>query len=164
MTRYGPHIYIVPEDDRDRQLANGFVLHDQVTTTRVQVTEPAGGWREVLKVFVTEYIHLLREDQPGHLGYVVMLIDFDGCYEDRRKEFDNAIPQDLKQRVFVVGPKETPEKLKGQLGRTYEKIGLQLADECFSQKIALWDHEHLKHNGPDRDRMLSTVRPILFPQ
>jgi len=162
MNRYAPHVYIIPEDDCDRQLANGFILHDQLKAPRVQVREPAGGWSEVLKTFQTEYIHLLRADQPGHEGYVVMLIDFDGHYDDRRKEFEEAIPVDLKERVFVVGSKVTPEALKNELAENYERIGLLLADDCFGGTETMWNHDHLKHNDPDRLRMVNVIRPILF--
>jgi hypothetical protein len=27
VNRYKPHIYVVPEDDANRQIANGFLLH-----------------------------------------------------------------------------------------------------------------------------------------
>jgi hypothetical protein len=162
MNRYAQRVYIIPEDDCDRQLANGFVLHDQVKSSRVQVEEPAGGWREVIKTFTTEYIPLLRADQEGKEGYVVMLIDFDGYYADRRKEFEDAIPGDLKERVFVVGSKATPEDLKKSLAKNYEQIGLLVADDCFAGTVTIWNHDHLKHNDPDRIRLLSIVKPILF--
>jgi hypothetical protein len=162
MNRYAPHVYIIPEDDCDRQLANGFVLHDQVKSPRVQVREPAGGWREVIKIFEAEYIHLLHADRKDQEGYVVMLIDFDGYYDDRRKEFEDAIPSDLKQRVFVVGSKLTPEDLKKQLGKNYEQIGLLLADDCFGGTLTTWNHDHLKHNDPDRLRLVNIVKSILF--
>lgn len=159
MNRYAPHVYIIPEDDRDRQLVDGFILHDQVKSQRVQVMPPSGGWHEVLKTFKAEYIHRLRDDQKGH---VVMLIDFDGHYADRRKEFEDEIPDDLKQRVFVVGSKVTPEDLKNELANNYERIGLLLAEECFARIETTWNHEHLKHNEPDRLRMINVIKPILF--
>jgi hypothetical protein len=119
MNRYAHHCYVIPEDDRDRQFADGFVLHHQMKSQRILVMPPAGGWSQVRKTFTTEYIARLRQYPQGH---VVMLIDFDGRYVDRRKEFDDAIPQDLKQRVFVLGSKVTPEDLKKELGKTFEHI------------------------------------------
>ncbi len=133
MNRYVPHIYIIPEDDCDRQLANGFVKHDQVKDTRVKVMPPAGGWSFVLKIFEQEYVDMLRKDKHGQEGYVVMLVDFDGNYVARRKDFEDSIPEDLKPRVFVVGAKETPETLRQELGKSFEQIGMQLADECFPE-------------------------------
>lgn len=159
MNRYSPHVYVIPEDDCDRQLADGFVLHDQVKTPRIQVIPPAGGWREVLKKFQTEYIRRLREDPQGH---VVLLIDFDGVYGTRRTEFEQAIPDDLKARVFVIGASHTPEELRKSLGRSFEQIGRDLADDCFARTENVWSDTHLRHNDPDRQRLLHVVRPILF--
>jgi hypothetical protein len=159
MNRYAPHLYVIPEDDCDRQLADGFVLHYQVKSQRIQVMPLAGGWKEVLKTFTTEYIVPLRLYPQGH---VVMLVDFDGNYDDRRKVFEDAIPQDLKQRVFVVGSKTTPEDLKKELSKNFEQIGESLADECSSGTEATWSHEHLKHNDPDRLSLINVVKPFLF--
>ena len=46
MNKYAPHVYIIPEDDRDRQIAEGFVNHHEVDDRRIQVMPPAGGWRQ----------------------------------------------------------------------------------------------------------------------
>jgi hypothetical protein len=159
MNRYAPHVYVIPEDDCDRQLADGFVLHDQVNVARIQVMPPAGGWQAVLMTFRGEYIRRLREDVQGH---VVMLIDFDGHYIDRRAEFERAIPGDLKPRVFVIGAKLTPEHLKKELGRNFENIGTSLAEDCYAGIETIWSNEQLKHNDADRQRLVATVKPILF--
>src|SRR3954447_13004574 len=108
MNKYAPHVYVIPEDDADRQIADGFVLHHQVKHTRIQVVPPAGGWPVVLEIFRREYIRKLREYPHAH---VIMLIDFDDVVETRKNQFKEAIPEDVKMRVFVIGSKETPEAL-----------------------------------------------------
>ena len=159
MNRYKEHVYVIPEDDCDRQLAVGFELHDQVKSPRIQVMEPGGGWQEVLKVFQTVYIKRLREDPLGH---VVMLIDFDGQYVNRRAAFAAAIPPDLQQRVFVIGASNTPEDLRTALGNGFEQIGNDLADDCFAGTQTVWSHPQLIHNDPDRQRLVQVVKPFLF--
>jgi hypothetical protein len=159
MNRYAAQVYLIPEDDADRQLADGFVLHDQVNASRIQIMPPAGGWSYVLRTFQDEYVSRLRANPKGH---VVMLIDFDGDYGSRRAAFERAIPDDLKQRVFVLGPKQTPEILRKELGRSFEQIGLALADDCHAGTAVVWSHEELKHNEPDRQRLFQVVKPILF--
>lgn len=159
MNRYTDHVYVIPEDDCDRQLADGFVLHDQVNASRIQVMPPAGGWANVLKKFQAEYVKRLRQDS---FGRVVLLIDFDGEYGSRRPHFDSEIPPDLKDRVFVIGARETPEELKGAIGKGFEDIGRSLADACFNGVEGDWAHDHLKHNGPDRHRLIQHVKPFLF--
>ncbi len=127
MNKYAFHIYVIPEDDADRQIADGFVLHHEVTTARIQVMPLARGWRNVLKTFQDEYIQTLRNYSQAH---VVMLIDFDGHVETRKAEFDQAIPDDLKARVFVLGSKNDPETLKRSLNISFEEIGESLANDC----------------------------------
>ena len=109
MNKYAPHVFVIPEDDADRQLADGFVFHHEVMNNRIKVMPPAGGWPNVLKTFQDEYIRWLMN---YHHGRVVMLIDFDGNVDQRRTLFEQAIPDELKERVFVVGTKDKPEILK----------------------------------------------------
>jgi hypothetical protein len=159
MNKYAPHVYVIPEDDANRQLADGFVLHHQVKDLRIQVVPPAGGWPKVREIFQEEYVSKLRGYPQAH---VVMLIDFDDEVEQRRAAFEAAVPEELKGRVFVIGTKVTPETLSQVLGRSFEKIGADLADECAADTVQLWEHEQLRHNESDRHRMVQIVRPFLF--
>lgn len=159
VNKFLPHVFVIPEDRADEQIANGFVLHDQVSTTRIQVLPCADGWAGVLEKFKIEYIPYLRNFKEG---FVVLLIDFDGRYERRRKAFDEVVPDDLKKRVFVVGAKETPEALRSALGKNSEEIGSVLAEECYQGSASLWCHDHLKHNEPDRQQLVQSIKPILF--
>jgi hypothetical protein len=159
MNKYSPHVYVIPEDDADRQIADGFVLHPQVKDTRIQVVPPAGGWPKVLKTFRDEYIRRLREHQNAH---VVMLIDFDDQVEKRKADFEQEIPDDVKARVFVIGSKHTPETLKKEAKKSFEEIGNSLAHDCGAGTSALWSHEQLSHNEAERERLHQTVKPFLF--
>ena len=69
----------------------------------------AQGWPNVLTTFQEEYIPRLRKYPLGH---VVMLIDFDDQRRDRMARFQQEIPDDLRGRVFVVGPSMNPEALQ----------------------------------------------------
>jgi hypothetical protein len=159
MNKYLPHVYVIPEDDADRQIADGFVLNPRVKETRIQVVPPAGGWPKVLQTFEQEYVPKLRSNAGAH---VVMLIDFDGQVEKRRADFEQKIPAEFKTRVFVIGSKVTPEALKKEAGKNFEEIGQLLADDCAAGTAVLWNHEHLSHNEPDRLRLLETVAPFLL--
>ena len=159
VNKHRPHVFVIPEDDANRQVALGFVLHDQIDERRIQLLSCAGGWSAVLKKFETEYVQHLRKYLNGH---VVMLIDFDGRYPGRRKEFRQAIPADIQDRVFVVGALETPEILKHALNANYEKIGVSLARDCFNDTTKIWGHDHLKHNEPDRLLLFQVARQIVF--
>jgi hypothetical protein len=159
MNRYKRHVYVIPEDDRDRQIADGFVLHDQVKDTRIQVVPPAGGWAKVLDTFRDEYISKLRDYPAAH---VVMLIDFDDDVQKRQAKFEQEIPEQYKTRVFVVGSKHNPETLKKALKIGFEEIGKFLANDCAASTTEFWDHEQLQHNDTERQRLVQTVKPFLF--
>jgi hypothetical protein len=159
VNKYAPHVYVIPEDDRNRQIADGFVLHHQVNYARMQVVPPAGGWSKVLKTFRDEYIPKLR-DYPE--AFVVMLIDFDDQVEKRKAEFQQEIPVEFKARVFVVGSKHNPETLKKSLKISFERIGESLANDCGVGTAEHWSLHQLAHNDAERQRLAQTVKQFLF--
>lgn len=159
VNKYQEHIFVIPEDDADRQIVNGFVLHDRVDVRRIQVVDVARGWNNVLTTFQEEYIPHLRRYPHGH---VVLLIDFDGQAEARMATFREAIPDDLQGRVFVVGSLDDPETLKAALNLELEHIGRSLAEHCALGDGGLWDHEQLRHNADERQRLATVVPGFLF--
>jgi hypothetical protein len=92
----------------------------------------------------------------------VLIIDFDGCVDDRRAQFTAATPDDLKSRVFLLGANDDPEALKRSLNIAYEKIGERLAADCDANSAGCWSDSQLLHNEPERQRLLMTVKPFLF--
>lgn len=65
-------------------------------------------------------------------------------------------------RVFVLGALESPEILRRSLSLQLEQIGKTLAAECFNHIAELWNHDHIRHNEPDRRLLANSVREILF--
>ncbi|MGA2659008.1 MAG: hypothetical protein ABSH34_16015 [Verrucomicrobiota bacterium] len=55
VNKYRPHVYVLPEDDANRQLANGFLLHPDLLARNIQVLPEVGGWHEVLDHFKSDY-------------------------------------------------------------------------------------------------------------
>ena len=159
VNKYLPHVLVIPEDDANRQLALCFLDHEAVEARVVGLEKPAGGWAKVLELFEAVYLPMLNNSRNAH---VIMLIDFDQ-QEDRRPRFDAKIPDDLRDRVFVIGSQDTPESLRSALSMTWEKIGAELAQDCFNNEFKLWAHPHLSHNAKELERLVEVVRPILFP-
>ena len=150
---------VIPEDDANRQVANGFYLAlDPERSRRLQVLPPAGGWQKVLETF--------RRDHVANMGrypkrMVVLLVDFDGD-SNRLGNFQENIPPDLADRVFVLGAFDEPENLKrGGLG-TYEQIGRAMAGECRADTDGIWNHDQLRHNQRELKRLREQARTILF--
>jgi hypothetical protein len=153
-----PHIFVLPEDDANRQLANGFHLHVAWDKYRqMQVLKPAGGWTEVLKSFMSEHVTEMGRN-PNR--FIVLLIDFDDS-PTRLERVQEIIPEHLADRVFVLGTRTNPEALRAELG-PYETIGEALADDCRNETNATWTHKLLQHNATELDRLREHIRPLLF--
>ncbi len=159
VNRYHPHVLVLPEDDANRQMANGFVLGlDPSVIARIQILEEAGGWGEVLKRFVSVHVGRMNRFTGQH---VVLLIDFDGS-RDRLRIAQDRIPKHLIDRVFVLGVLTEPEALKGAGFGPYETIGREMAKDCRERTDTIWTHELLRHNSNEIERLRQHVRPILF--
>jgi hypothetical protein len=152
-----PHVLVLPEDDANRQLANGFQLDPLLDTRRMQILEEAGGWREVLNRFKEDHV---PEMDRYACRFMVLLIDFDG-QEERLNTVRAEIPDQLRERVFVLGAWRDPEELRQNLG-SYETIGLAMAKDCRDNAEVTWAHNLLRHNASELERLRRHVRPILF--
>jgi|SRR5579863_4691113 len=157
--KYVPHIHVLPEDDANRQIANGFWLDELLAQRRFQVLEEAGGWRQVIDRFLNVYAQQM-ERTPTRL--MVLLIDCDN-HPERLEAARDQIPQHLRDRVFIVGALKEPEDLKAALG-SFESIGLRIAQDCREGSAIVWGHPMLRHNAKEVDRLTAAARPILFPQ
>ena len=152
-----PHVVVLPEDDANSRLANGFHLEMDASQRQMQVLLPVGGWTQVLERFKSEHVGRMRRFRNR---FMVLLIDFDGDL-DRLGYAKDVIPDDLADRVFVLGALSEPEDLKGDLGH-YETIGSAMAKDCREETDMAWGHELLRHNASELDRLRVRVRPILF--
>ena len=154
-----PHVLVLPEDDANRQLANGFQLDELLDTRRMQILEEAGGWLEVVERF--KEVHVPEMERNTN-RFMVLLLDFDRR-GNRLQKVMAKIPAHLNERVFVLGSWSEPEELRRTLG-SYEKIGLALAKDCRDNTNETWAHDLLKHNASELERLRQQVRPILFPE
>ena len=159
MNKMVPHVLVLPEDDANSQLANGFQLDHSLDTRRMQILEEAGGWLEVVDRF--KKVHVPEMERNAN-RFMVLLLDFDRR-ENRLQEVMAGIPADLNERVFVLGAWSEPEELRRALG-SYESIGLALAKDCRDNTNDTWAHDLLKHNTAELERLRRQVRPILFPE
>ena len=159
VNKYQPHVLVLPEDDANRQLANGFLLDQYLLNWKIQVLEEAGGWTKVLERFKKDLVVGMNR-YSGRC--VVLLIDFDG-HPERGPEAQTEIPEHLAQRVFVLGALTKPEGLKQAGLGSYEEIGLAMARDCREGTDTVWGHDLLRHNASELDRLSRCVLPILFP-
>jgi hypothetical protein len=168
INRYKKHLLVLPEDEANRQIANGFLLELSLNGRAIQVLPCAAGWGKVIEEFEKNYAPKMRQN-PLIMMALVIDSDVEKKGEVRSKNvnrFDDVrdkIPPDLKDRVFVLGSQTSPEKLKTEMNRkSLEAIGESLAEDCAENTNKTWGHDHLKHNGKELKRMISSVKPFLF--
>lgn len=154
-----PHVHVLPEDRANRELALGFETQLSTGKRAFKVLPVANGWPKVRSQFEIDHIAELRRYKKR---FLVLLIDFDS-EEKRFAHFAKVIPDDLSDRVFVIGVWNEAEDLSNAFKKRRDKIGEQLAIECRDGTAATWEHELLRHNKGELDRMMATLRPVLFP-
>jgi|SRR5271165_1522120 len=153
-----PHVFVLPEDERNLQLATEFLAHvDWSRQRQMYVLDVAKGWNRVLDLF--ESVHIPEMDRCPQ-RFMILLIDFDGKPE-RLNVAKARIPDHLGERVFVIGALTDPENLHREFG-SYETIGSDLAADCREQTDTTWGQPLLKHNAGELERLREHVRPILF--
>ncbi|HKV95097.1 MAG TPA: hypothetical protein VJW20_21305 [Candidatus Angelobacter sp.] len=153
------HIIVLPEDDANRQLANGF--HEQVDWSRyrqMQVLPECGGWTHVIDDFLSDHVAVMNR-YPSRL--MVLLMDCDGNRE-RLQRVRERIPNDLAERVFVLGALTEPEDLRTDLGFP-ETVGAAIAQDCRENTNTALEHRLLRHNARELARLRERAVPILFP-
>lgn len=158
--RYQPHLIVLPEDDANRQIANGFLNNLNLNSRAIQVLPEARGWQDVVEKFTNDYASTMRKLSQR---MIVLLIDFDED-ENRLGYIKQQIPSDLTDRVCVLGVLSEPERLRSSMGhrQSFEGIGEALANDCSDNTDELWKQELLKHNKPELERMVIAVKPFLF--
>ena len=159
VNKYRPHILVLPEDQANHDIANGFLLYQLHDPRAIDVLPPVRGWSHVRDEFAETHITEMRKHSLRHM---ILVVDFDG-QDDRLNSVQKVIPADLADRVFVVGVWSEPEALRAATGCSLEKLGSKLAMECCDGSTAVWNHELLRHNAPEVARMTARLRPFLFP-
>jgi hypothetical protein len=159
INRRRPHVFVLPEDRANSQLADGFLLDlDPLALTKIQVLQEAGGWQAVLKTFESD--HVAGMDLYTE-RFMILLIDFDRD-EGRAGYAKRSVPERLKDRVFILGALTEPEDLKRAGLGHYEAIGRALSEDCREGTDNTWGHDLLRHNANEITRLRQHVRQILF--
>lgn len=158
VNRHKPHLFVLPEDDANREIANGFRLAIAVVSA-IYVADVANGWMKVLKLFEDVFVKEMRR-YPKRV--MVLLIDFDGAGDARLEYAKERIPLDLVDRVFVLGSMLEPQDLRKDLGVSFESLGRALAKDCREDSNLTWHHPMLVHNLGELTRLREQVRDILF--
>lgn len=156
--KYRPHVVVLPEDEANRSIVNGFQLGHRINQRALEVLPEAGGWTHVRDQFQRSLIPYLEKHRDA---VAVLLVDFDEKAE-RREQVLGQLPSSLSDRVFVLGVWSEPENLRSDLRQSPEQIGRLLYDDCVEGTTTTWGHPLLAHNALELERLLTLVRPILL--
>jgi hypothetical protein len=156
VNKYKPHLLVLAEDLATHDIAVGF---NDYASGAMEVLKYLRGWPDVLAVFEDTYIGYLREHPDAH---IVLLIDFDNVFPARLQRFQNAIPADISERVFVLGALDEAETVKSEVGLSLSQIGIRLAQECDEGVTNLWGHAQVQHNHNERLRLHAKCCHFLF--
>jgi hypothetical protein len=154
VNKYKPHIFVLPEDEANSDLANGFLLNiEGIQWKQMQVLPLAGGWLNVLNLFKSDHVEEMHRFSQR---FMILLFDFDGQVEHKLQlAKTDFIPSDLADRVFILGALSEPEELKPHLG-SYETIGSKLAKDCREETDTTWGHPLLQHNASELNAYVNT--------
>jgi hypothetical protein len=92
---------------------------------------------------------------------MVLLVDFDND-SGRLEKMREVVPDDLDNRVFVLGVLTEPEALRQKKLGSYDDIGRKMADECRTGTYSIWTDDLLRHNQTELARLRASVHAWLF--
>ena len=158
VNKYVKLVLVLPEDDANSEIANGFLSYHAIDPRAIQVLPCVGGWSKVRDAFLSDHV---AEMQRYPNRYMVLLVDFDN-EPNRFNQMTKDTPGNLTDRVFVIGVLSHPEELpRAELG-SKEEVGTKLASECYDETRDAWNHDLLRHNDNELGRMTTLLRPFLF--
>lgn len=144
--RYDPHLFVLPEDDANRQIANGF--YSLFGKRQIRILTEARGWSGVCRTFEDDHVPYMRKFTKA---FMVLVVDFDAD-PDRKAAMQRCIPDDLRDRVFVLGAWTEPEDLRRAGLGPFETIGEALGLDCPPAAQGIWSHALLTHNAGEIGR------------
>lgn len=74
MSEFRSHVYVLAEDDANRQILNGFLTNQAVCARCVKPVPISKGWSKLINQFESDYAPRLRKNT---LGFAILLVDFD---------------------------------------------------------------------------------------
>lgn len=175
MNKYKPNLLILCEDAINRDIAKGFILglhdlHGFLNPSPIETHhELAAGWCKAIDNLENSWINKLQ-DNPNL--FLLVLIDSDGRM-DRIQEIKSKLPNDLINRISVMGCFHQPETLKKQAHTAIkqmdkkakvsdENVGKALFQHCKDNpENNLWHSDELKHNLAEIEQLKENTKHFI---
>jgi len=147
---YKKHLYILLEDAPYREILNGTKMTN-FNYDVVKVNHLSRGWKVVFEDFMDSIAMLKKYENR----YTLLLMDFDYKFISRLEKFHQSVPEELKNRVFILGIDNKESDALKSFFRTpnFEKIGKNLVENCSDGDLSNWKNIHLNCNLPEIERM-----------
>lgn len=147
---YKEHLYVLLEDEEYQKIMNGVNLSLHVNDTVIRLSNFGHGWSSVFDDF-KKSTNLLNKFKERH---VLLLMDFDYDFTKRLEEFHQLVPEEFKNRVFILGiEKKESEDLARFFKCNSEEVGKKLVENCPNGDLSQWKNIHLECNLPEVERM-----------
>lgn len=144
------HLYVILEDEKYQKIMNGVNLSLHVNNDAIKVSHLSGGWGKVFKDFQSS-IKLLKKFQERH---ILLLMDFDYEFDSRLEKFHKSVPEELKNRAFILGiDNKESEDLAKYFKCNAEEVGKKLVEDCPDGDLSSWKNTHLECNLTEIERM-----------
>lgn len=158
--KFRDHLVIVPEDQKNNDLINGFVNATSIASHAFQIQRIARGWINAVDSLQDMKLVSLP------LRRVLLVIDFDEKPESRNDQVHEKLSKFLTQneyeRVYLLGTRSEPEDFRSTLKMSPEQVGAQLYLDCKTPQPGLWGHALFAHNLKTRARLIAEVLPFLI--
>lgn len=147
VNRYQPYLIVLFEDQAYKDIFLGFEMFDHKQISMKPVFQ---GFDDVFFQLTNSDSLTSKELRQYNSSYVLALIDadLDSQSESKINQLRDALPNEYKDRIFIMGSKYEAEHIKRAIineGK-WEKISQKLENSCRAGDCKLWEDEMLKHN------------------
>lgn len=147
VNRYEPYLIVLCEDNAYKDIFLGFEIseHPQISLKPVYQ-----GFDDILFQLTNPNSMTSKELKRYNKSYVLALTDadLDSQSESNIKKLKDSIPNEYKDRVFVMGSKYEAENIKRAIiGKgKWKGVSQELEKSCRDENCELWRDEMLNHN------------------
>lgn len=160
MNRNCDGIIVIAEDQRLRAVAVGFFSNNLDMSQNIYIDKYQKGWPKV-KDRIPKCNATLKQYPKLR---IVLIIDFDGK-KNRYDYFMKDVDQDVKDRLFILGPLHNVEQLKKCCNApTFEQLGHLLREDCLNKDSAfnIWNCPELSDFKEEIKRICENVKDFLW--
>lgn len=154
VNRYKKYLIVLFEDRAYKDLFLGFNFSRKQQIRQEPILQ---GFDDVYFRLTNHKSLILQELKKYQTAYVLACIDadLDSQSESKIHQLKNAILDEYKERVFIIGSKKEAEHIKQAIiGQgPWATVSEKLENSCKNDQCELWQNEMLQHNLEELQRL-----------